>query len=45
MIVSGAAKGTSCEALRHWLGVESIRDRQFDEEDAKEDAGRDAWML
>ena len=27
-IVTGAAKGTSCEALRHWLGIESIKDRQ-----------------
>ncbi|KAI8517807.1 hypothetical protein Bbelb_038240 [Branchiostoma belcheri] len=27
-LVTGAARSTSCEALRHWLGIHSIRDRQ-----------------
>ena len=27
-LVTGAARSTSCEALRHWLGIHSIRNRQ-----------------
>ncbi|KAI8510747.1 hypothetical protein Bbelb_116630 [Branchiostoma belcheri] len=27
-LVTGAARSTSCEALCHWLGIHSIRDRQ-----------------